>query len=615
MILPVGRFAHWPLVSKIRINIEFVPSTHDQKVYSHYNRVMSLEHSIRSLASEAFTTIANRPSTEAPVDPLLHASKHAHFQADAAMALAKELRRKPRDIADDVAAKLQDHEMLDLVEVAGPGFLNITVSDAAIIQHLSAQYDDSRLGVAQSSPKTIVVDYSAPNVAKEMHVGHLRSTIIGDACVRLLEWLGHSVIRRNHIGDWGTPFGMLIEHLLDLGETHATEELSVGDLNSFYRSARDKFEANEAFQTRARDRVVLLQGGDTETLRLWQILIDQSQAYFSDVYKRLDVRLDGSEFFGESAYNDELEPTLDELKQKGLLIESDGADCVFPEGFTNRDGDPLPLIARKRDGGYGYATTDLAAIRQRTQQLKADRILYVVGAPQSQHLEMIYAAGRTANWLQPPATAEHIAFGSVLGPDGKMFKSRGGETIKLASLLDEAIQRAEDKIREKNPDLASAECDVLAQMIGIGAVKYADLSSERTRDYVFDYDRMLAFEGNTAPYLQYAHTRIQSILRKTDKLTDHPEFLLVEEDERALALQLNRFPDVVADVEATLLFHRLAQYLFDVATAFSGFYNQCPVLGIDNDALTQSRLALCSLTARTLKTGLAILGIQSPERM
>lgn len=531
------------------------------------------------------------------------------------MALAKELRRKPRDIAEDVAATLQDNEMLDLVEVAGPGFLNITVSDTAITHHLTAQYDDERLGVPQSEPKTIIVDYSSPNVAKEMHVGHLRSTIIGDACVRLLEWLGHTVIRRNHIGDWGTPFGMLIEHLLDLGETHATEELSVGDLNTFYRGARDKFEADEKFQTRARERVVLLQGGDTETLRLWQILIDQSQSYFVDVYQQLDVRLDGSEFFGESAYNEELEPTLEALKEKGLLVESDGADCVFPEGFTNRDGDPLPLIARKSDGGYGYATTDLAAIRQRTQQLNADRILYVVGAPQSQHLEMIYAVGRTANWLIPPATAEHIAFGSVLGTDGKMFKSRGGETIKLASLLSEAILRAEQKIREKNPDLELNECNALAQVIGIGAVKYADLSSERTRDYVFDYDRMLAFEGNTAPYLQYAHTRIKSILRKTDELTGAAKFQLVENEERALALQLNRFPDIVADVEATLLFHRLAQYLFDVSTAFSGFYNQCSVLGINNDALTHSRLALCSLTARTLKTGLEILGIQSPDRM
>ncbi len=576
---------------------------------------MSLEHSIRTLVGNTFTTVANRSLTDSPVDPLLHGSKHAHFQADAAMALAKELRRKPRDIAEQVAEILQGHEMLEHVEVAGPGFLNITVSDNAIIQHLTNQREDDRLGVPRSPSKTIVVDYSAPNVAKEMHVGHLRSTIIGDACVRLLEWQGHSVMRRNHIGDWGTPFGMLIEHLLDLGETHATEELSVGDLNSFYRGARDKFEADEQFQTRARERVVLLQGGDHETLRLWQILIDQSQSYFIDVYKQLDVRLDGSDFYGESAYNDELEPTLDELQEKGLLVKSDGADCVFPEGFTNRDGDPLPLIARKSDGGYGYATTDLAAMRQRTQQLKADRILYVVGAPQNQHLEMIYAVGRAASWLVPPATAEHIAFGSVLGTDGKMFKSRGGETIKLASLLEEAVRRAEEKIREKNPDLDPDECDTLARMIGIGAVKYADLSSERTRDYVFDYDRMLAFEGNTAPYLQYAHTRIKSILRKTDEINSASEFQLTENEERTLALQLNRFPDVIADVESTLLFHRLAQYLFDVATAFSGFYNQCPVLDSDNESLTQSRLSLCALTARTLSTGLEILGIHSPERM
>ena len=580
---------------------------------------MSLQQTIRTLVSDAFNVVAERAPGNLPIDPLLHTSKHAHFQADAAMALAKELRRKPRDIADAVAVRLnrqtKGSDLLEDVTVAGPGFLNIFVSDKALTHNLATQFKDKRLGATRVVPQTIVVDYSSPNVAKEMHVGHLRSTIIGDACVRLLEWQGHTVIRRNHIGDWGTPFGMLIEHMLDLGETHATEELSVGDLSSFYLGARTKFEADKSFQTRARERVVKLQSGDADTSRLWRILIQQSQSYFNEVYRRLDVRFDGTEFVGESAYNDDLEDTINELKEYGLIVHSDGADCVFPAGFTNRDGDPLPLVVRKSDGGFGYATTDLAAIRQRTQTLNADRILYVVGAPQSQHLEMVFSVAQSASWVTGSISAEHVAFGSVLGADGKMFKSRGGETIKLSSLLDEAKLRAEQKIREKNPDIETTACESLAGMIGIGAVKYADLSNDRTRDYVFDYDRMLAFEGNTAPYLQYAHTRIQSILSKTEQGADTPTFNLTEDEERSLALQLSRFPDVIADVEFSLSFHRLAQYLYDLATAFSVFYNKCPVLGIENASISQSRIALCSLTARTLCTGLDMLGIQSPERM
>ena len=580
---------------------------------------MSLQKTIHNLVSNAFDIVAEQSPDDSPIDPLLHTSKHAHYQADAAMALAKRLKRKPRDIADAVAARLNEQQasdaLLGSVEVAGPGFLNVNISDKALEQNLAAQYADNRLGAALPTPQTIIVDYSSPNVAKEMHVGHLRSTIIGDACVRLLEWQGHAVIRRNHIGDWGTPFGMLIEHMLDLGETDATEELSVGDLGSFYLGARTKFEADAVFQTRARERVVKLQAGDAETSRLWRILIRQSQTYFNDVYRRLDVRFDGSEFVGESAYNDLLEDTINELKEKALLINSDGADCVFPAGFANRDGGPLPLVVRKSDGGFGYATTDLAAIRQRTQTLNADRILYVVGAPQSQHLEMVFTVARSAGWLTESTSAEHVAFGSVLGADGKMFKSRGGTTIKLASLLDKAITRAKQKIREKNPDIEASACEPLASIIGIGAVKYADLSSDRTRDYVFDYDRMLAFEGNTAPYLQYAHTRTQSILCAAGKLSDTPSFQLTEDAERSLALVLSRFPDVVADVEKSLLFHRLAQYLFDIATAYSVFYDKCPILYIENESIAQSRLGLCSLTARTLRTGLNMLGISSPENM
>ena len=575
--------------------------------------------------SAAFTQVANSIGTDSatqPVDPLLQASRHADFQANAAMAMAKSLKKNPREIAAAVIEVVDAGELIDKLEIAGPGFINITLAPGALGGMLAEQRADALLGFQPPTRQTIVIDYSAPNVAKEMHVGHLRSTIIGDACVRLLEWQGHNVLRRNHLGDWGTPFGMLIEHLLDMGETEATEELSQGDLNGFYRAARQKFEASEEFQTRARNRVVSLQSGDAETLRLWKLLIEQSQKYFMQVYGQLEVRLDGSEFVGESAYNDELAPTLEELRKLGLIQTSDGAECLFPPGFTNRDGDPLPLIVRKRDGGYGYAATDLAALRQRTQTLHADRLLYVVGSPQSQHLEMVYEGGRMAGWLKPPATAEHIAFGSVLGSDGKMFKSRTGDTIRLSDLVNEAIERAAATIEAKNPELSAEERAEVAQMVGIGAVKYADLSSERTRDYVFDFDRMLALEGNTAPYMQYAHARVQSIVRRAMEShgidaaeIDQAPMIIADEAEKVLAMQLLRFADVIEDVSDSLLFHRLASYLFDLATAYSGFYNSCPVVDAPDAETRLSRLALCRLTARTLATGLSLLGIRAPERM
>ena len=559
---------------------------------------------------------------DSPIDPLLQASRHADFQANAAMAMGKAQKKNPREIAAAVIDAVADTELIDQLEIAGPGFINITLASSALGDLLAEQRADAFLGFKPAQQQTIVIDYSAPNVAKEMHVGHLRSTVIGDACVRLLEWQGHTVLRRNHLGDWGTPFGMLIEHLLDLGETEATQELSQGDLNSFYRAARQKFTDSEQFQTRARHRVVSLQSGDIETLRLWKLLIEQSQKYFMQVYAQLEVRLDGSEFFGESAYNEELDPTLKELRTLGLIQTSDDAECLFPPGFTNRDGEPLPLIVRKRDGGFGYAATDLAALRQRTQHLHADRLLYVVGSPQSQHLEMVYEAGRMAGWLQPPTTAEHIAFGSVLGSDGKMFKSRAGDTIRLSDLVKEAIERAAATIEAKNPELSSEERAQVAQMVGIGAIKYADLSSERTRDYVFDFDRMLALEGNTAPYIQYAHARIQSIIRNVAASggidpteIDQASMDIVDKNEKALALQLLCFADVIDEVSGSLLFHRLANYLYDLATAFSSFYSACPVKDAPDAQTRLSRLALCRLTARTLNTGLSLLGIKAPDRM
>ncbi len=574
---------------------------------------------LASLVSSAFEkALASRTDdvqSLLPVNPQLQNSQHAHLQANAAMALAKRLKTNPRELANEVAATLGSETTFAKVEVAGPGFINLTLSDEFIGQQLGNLQTDEKLGVSATTSSTIVVDYSAPNVAKEMHVGHLRSTIIGDACVRLFEWQGHKVLRRNHIGDWGTPFGMLIEHLLDIGESQATEELSLGDLNTFYRAARQKFEADTSFQERARGRVVKLQSGDKETLRLWQLLIEQSQSYFVSVYKSMDVRLDGTEFYGESAYNDMLQPTLAELQEKGLIKASDGAECLYPDGFLNRDKQPLPLIVKKSDGGFGYAATDLAAIRNRINDLDADRILYVVGAPQKQHLDMVYEGARMAGWLKAPITAEHISFGSVLGTDGKMFKSRSGDTVKLAELLDEAIKRALAVIEEKNPDLSQQERLQVAESVGIGAVKYADLSSERTKDYVFDFEQMLALEGNTAPYLQYAHARIQSILRQADEAELGGQITPHHDSERALALQLLRFADVVREVTDTLLFHRLATWLYESASAYSSFYNNCPVLKAEDNETRRSRLALCQLTASALASGLGLLGIKAPDRM
>jgi arginyl-tRNA synthetase len=462
----------------------------------------------------------------------------------------------------------------------------------------------------------VVVDYSAPNVAKEMHAGHLRSTIIGDAAVRLQEWLGHTVIRQNHVGDWGTPFGMLIEHLLDLGEDEAAHELSIGDLNGFYRAARLKFDGSEEFKERARRRVVSLQNGDPDTLRLWRLLIGESQKYFMTVYDQLGVRLTTADFAGESAYNDELAPVVAELESLGLARESDGALCVFPSGFTGREGEPLPLIVRKSDGGYGYASTDLAAIRYRLRKLGATRLLYVVGSPQHQHLEMVFQAAREAGWLVPPARAEHIGHGSVLGKDGKMLRSRAGEAVRLSDLLDEAVTRATTAVAEKNPSLDEATASAVARAVGIGAVKYADLSTDRSKDYVLDYDRMLSFDGNTGPYLQYAHARIQSIFRRAGIPApgSADQVQLTEPAERALVLALLEFPSVVGEVEQNLLFHRLATYLFELATAFTTFYERCPVLKAEGQ-VRESRLQLCALTARVLATGLGLLGIDAPDQL
>ncbi len=571
---------------------------------------------LRQRLAPAFEAVAG-----GPVDPALRRSRHGDFQADGALALARRLGRNPREIATEVLRHARLDDLCATAEIAGPGFLNLTLDDGVLGRLLASISHDERLGVPLAvSSEIVAVDYSAPNVAKEMHVGHLRSTVIGDAVVRVLEWFGHEVHRFNHLGDWGTPFGMLIEHLLDIGEAEVAHELSVGDLDSFYKAARAKFDADPGFAERSRRRVVALQRGEETTRRLWHVLVEESRRYFTAVYERMDVRLTEKDFYGESSYNDALHPVLSELEQAGLLRDSEGATCVFPEGFTNRDGQPLPIIVRKRDGGFGYGATDLATIRYRTQELGATRLLYVLGAPQRQHLEMVFQTARDSGWLRPPARAEHISFGSVLGPDGKMLRTRAGTSVKLVDLLDEAVARARTVVEEKSPDLDEATRDSVARAIGIGAIKYADLSSDRTRDYVFDFDRMLSLDGNTAPYLQYAHARVRSVFRRGGIERPGPgEFrsetvLVGAPAERALALDLLAFDAVVGKVAQTLEFHRLANHLHGLASTFTTFYEQCPVLRAD-EPVRSSRLVLCDLTARTLKLGLGLLGITAPDRM
>ncbi|MEW1587845.1 arginine--tRNA ligase [Micromonospora vinacea] len=572
---------------------------------------MDLEKLLSDRLAPAFAAVAG-----GPVDPLVRRSPRADFQSDAALALARRLGRPPRDIAAAVLA----HAVLDDVgvsaEVSGPGFLNLTVADGALADLVAGLAGDARLGVPPTAtPQTVVVDYSAPNVAKEMHVGHLRSTVIGDAAVRLLEWLGHRVVRVNHLGDWGTPFGMLIEHLIDLGEAEAAQNLSMGDLDTFYRAARITFDADEAFRERSRLRVVALQGGDERTRRLWRLLVTQSERYFLTVYDLLDVTLSAGDFRGESTYNDLLAGVVDDLDRRGLLVPSDGAECVFPPGFSGRDGEPLPLIVRKSDGGYGYPATDLAALRQRLGEWGATRLLYVVGLPQRQHFAMVFAVAEEAGWLNPPARAEHLGFGSILGADGRMLRSRAGESVKLVGLLEEAVARATDLARSRNPELDAGTADEIGRAVGIGAIKYADLSVDRSKDYVLDWERMLALDGNTAPYLQYAYARIRSVLRRagTAARPDAP-VVIAQPAERALAVELLGFAGVVGEVERNLEFHQLAGYLHRLATAFNAFYEHCPVLRAP-DELRESRLLLAELTARTLRQGLHLLGIRTLERM
>jgi arginyl-tRNA synthetase len=549
-------------------------------------------------------------------DPLLRRSDRADFQVNVAMSLGKALRRPPRDVAQALLAELDVSDLCgpNGVEVAGPGFINLTLQDDVLARALGEMLADEALGIAKAEPREVcVVDYGSPNIAKEMHAGHLRSSIIGDTLCRVLAFRGHDVIRQNHIGDWGTPFGMLLEHLLDVQQQGAAG-LDPSAITEFYQAARAKFDADPSFADRARARVVRLQSGEPETLALWAEFVESSKRYMTTVFERLGVELVDSDVRGESFFNDKLPGIAAELEQRGIAVVNEGALCVFPPGFVGREGEPLPLIVRKKDGGFGYAATDLAAIRYRHEVLGGTRLLYVIGAPQQQHLAMVFAVAKMAGWLTPPTRAEHVAFGSVLGEDRKKLASRSGESVKLIELLDEAVERAHQAVLEKNPDLPEDERLRVARQVGIGAVKYADLSSDRIKDYVFDWKRMVAFEGNTGPYLQYAHARIHSIFRKAGGETGAGTIQIAAPAERALALELLAFGRALEEVEATLEPHKLCGYLYGLASSFSSFFEACPVLKAE-PAERASRLALCQVTARTLATGLNLLGIAAPERM
>ncbi len=551
----------------------------------------------------------------ADADPLIRPSAFADFQSNVAMSLSKRLGRSPRDVAGPVAGRLTAAPAVAKAEVSGPGFINITLADEWIAEQSSAQLADPRLGVAPAEPRQlIVVDYSAPNVAKEMHVGHLRTTVVGDAVVRVLEYLGHDVIRANHIGDWGTQFGLLLEHLLDIGEQAAYDQLAAGEINAFYQAAKQKFDDDAAFADRARRRVVALQSGDPESVRLWQLLVRDSEQYYNAIYQRLGVTLTDADLAPESFYNNMLADVCDELESLGVAVISDGALCAFPPGFTARDGSPLPIILRKSDGGYGYDTTDMAAIRYRLRDLGADRLIYVVGSEQALHFAMIFAVARQAGWLTDKVRAEHAAIGLVAGADGKRFRTRSGGSVKLITLIDEAVERAEEVIRDRYDD--PAQRGQIAEAVGIGALKYGDLSVARDSGYALDFDRLLALTGNTGPYLQYAAARIRSIFARAglDPADAAGPIRPGTDAERALALRLLGLGRAVDDMAAAAEPHKLAGFLFEMASAFTTFYEHCPVLNADAET-RHSRLALSALSLRVLVTGLGMLGIPVPDRM
>jgi arginyl-tRNA synthetase len=555
------------------------------------------------------------------VDPVIQYANRPEFgdfQANFALGLAKRLQLKPVDIAKEVIAKLTDEAMFKKLESSGPGFINITLADAFLASHLQHMAQDPRLGIEiEAKPRTVVVDYGGANVAKEMHVGHLRSAIIGDAFVRILSFVGHNVIRQNHLGDWGTQFGMLIEYLLDTG-WQADKAHAYSDLNALYKQSKQRFDIDEVFAEKARNRVVALQSGDPTSRAIWKQLVDESLHHFQEIYDKLGVLLTENDAAGESFYNDMLQPLTQELEKNGHAQLDDGALVIALDGFVDPNGKPVPFLIRKKDGGFLYATTDLAAMKYRTKNLGATEILYVVDARQKQHFDMLFAAARKAFDLPENVKLEHTAYGAVLGEDHKPLKTRSGESVKLIDLLNEAEKRASEVVLQKHPNLTPEELSDIARSVGIGALKYADLRADKIKDYVFSWEKMLAFEGNTGPYLQNAYVRIYAIFRKGNidlAKIQHNSITITTPFEHVLAIKLSALPDVVHAVANHLQIHTLCDYLYDLASTFHRFYEHCPVLTDENTKIRDSRILLCALTARTLQLGLNLLGINVLEKM
>ncbi|MCC0096700.1 arginine--tRNA ligase [Streptomyces flavotricini] len=588
--------------------------------------------SVPSLASSVNQRVSDALASALPeaggADPLLRRSDRADFQANGILALAKKAKANPRELATTVVGSIPTGDLIKDIEVSGPGFLNITVSDRAIIETLAARAGDDRLGVPYAADAgTTVIDYAQPNVAKEMHVGHLRSAVIGAAMVEILEFTGEKVVRRHHIGDWGTQFGMLIQYLLEhpheldhKSDAEVSGEEAMSNLNRLYKASRALFDSDEEFKTRARARVVDLQAGDEQTLALWQRFVDESKIYFYSVFDKLDMDIQDADVVGESGYNHMLVETCKLLEDSGVAVRSNGALCVFFDEYKGPDGNPTPLIVQKSDGGFGYAATDLSAIRDRVGNLKADTLIYVVDARQSLHFKMVFETARRAGWLNDGVKAVQLAFGTVLGKDGKPFKTREGETVRLVDLLDEAVERATSVVREKDKDrgfLSEQEIVENGLQVGIGAVKYADLSTSAARDYKFDLDQMVSLTGDTSVYLQYAYARIRSILRNAGDRSPvaHPELELAPA-ERALGLHLDQFGEVVTEAAAEHAPHKVAAYLYQLSSLFTTFYTECPVVKPEPELVVgENRLFLCDLTARTLSKGMSLLGIRTPERL
>lgn len=575
---------------------------------------------IQALLSEKVSQALIAAGAPADCEPQVRQSAKVQFgdyQANGVMAVAKKLGMPPRQLAEQVLTHLDLAGIASKTEIAGPGFINIFLDPAFLASNVDAALKSARLGVTQPEAQTIVIDYSAPNVAKEMHVGHLRSTIIGDASVRTLEFLGHNVIRANHVGDWGTQFGMLIAYLEKQQQENAGE-MALADLEGFYREAKKHYDEDEVFAERARSYVVKLQGGDAYFLEMWRKLVDITMSQNQLTYNRLNVTLTRDDVMGESLYNPMLPGIVADLKAKGLAVESEGATVVFLDEYKNKEGEPMGVIIQKKDGGYLYTTTDIACAKYRYETLHADRVLYYIDSRQHQHLMQAWTIVRKAGYVPDSVPLEHHMFGMMLGKDGKPFKTRAGGTVKLADLLDEALERARRLVAEKNPDMPADELEKLANAVGIGAVKYADLSKNRTTDYVFDWDNMLAFEGNTAPYMQYAYTRVLSVFRKAnidESVLANVAVQISEDREAQLAARLLQFEETLSVVARDGTPHVMCAYLYDLAGLFSGFYEHCPILSAESEAVRNSRLKLAQLTAKTLKLGLDTLGIETVERM